>query len=51
MSAKLEQGKYKDRAEFEADLRLLIRNAKQYNMPKTAAYEDAMGLERAFDKG
>ncbi|KAI0348152.1 hypothetical protein BDW22DRAFT_1480005 [Trametopsis cervina] len=50
MSAKLDRGKYKDRAAFEQDFRLLINNAKQYNMPKTVAYEDAMGLERAFDK-
>lgn len=51
MSAKLDQGMYKDRAQFEKDFRLLIRNAKQYNTPKTAAYEDALELEKAFDIG
>ena len=51
MSAKLDQGKYKDRSAFEQDFRLLINNAKQYNMPKSAAYDDALELEKAFDIG
>jgi transcription initiation factor TFIID subunit 2 len=51
MSAKLDQGKYKDKSAFEQDFRLLISNAKQYNMPKSAAYEDALELEKAFDIG
>lgn len=51
MAAKLDQGKYKDRNAFEQDFRLLINNAKQYNMPKSTAYEDALELEKAFDIG
>ena len=51
MAAKLDQGKYKDRAAFEQDFRLLINNAKQYNMPKSTAYEDALQLEKTFDIG
>jgi transcription initiation factor TFIID subunit 2 len=35
MNAKL-AGTYKER--FEADFRLMIRNAKTYNMPGTFAY-------------
>ncbi|KAI0692979.1 hypothetical protein BC835DRAFT_1276761 [Cytidiella melzeri] len=49
MSAKLDQGMYKDRSAFEQDFRLLISNAKQYNMPKSAAYGDALELEKAFE--
>ena len=51
MAAKLDQGKYKDKAAFEQDFRLLINNAKQYNMPKSTAYEDALQLEKTFDIG
>ncbi|KAJ3753476.1 Bromodomain-containing protein [Lentinula raphanica] len=35
MGSKLEQGMYKDRFEFQADFRLMIDNAKQYNMPNS----------------
>ena len=31
MRAKLEDGRYPDRFAFEADFRLIIRNAKTYN--------------------
>lgn len=51
MAAKLDQGKYKDRNAFEQDFRLLINNAKQYNLPKSIAYEDALELEKVFDIG
>ena len=50
MTAKLEAGMYKERFAFEADLRLMIRNAKTYNMPGTFAYNETLALESVFDK-
>lgn len=50
MGAKLEQGKYKDRFEFEADFRLIISNAKQYNLPGSYVHSEALALESFFDK-
>ncbi|KAL4251521.1 Transcription initiation factor TFIID subunit 2 [Abortiporus biennis] len=50
MSAKLEQGQYKDRFAFEADFRLMIANAKQYNMPMSFVHNEAVKLEAFFDK-
>jgi Bromodomain len=50
MNAKLEAGMYKERFAFEADLRLMIRNAKTYNMPGTFAYNETLALESVFDK-
>ncbi|KAI9462278.1 hypothetical protein BJY52DRAFT_1203123 [Lactarius psammicola] len=35
---------------FEADFRLMIRNAKTYNMPGTFAYNETLALESVFDK-
>ena len=50
MSAKLEAGMYKERFGFEADFRLMIRNAKTYNMPGTFAYSETLALESVFDR-
>lgn len=50
MSAKLEQGKYKDRFAFEADFRLMISNAKLYNVAGSYAHNEALALESFFDK-
>jgi len=50
MNAKLEAGMYKERFAFEADFRLMIRNAKTYNMPGTFAYNKTLALESVFDK-
>ncbi|KAI0308085.1 hypothetical protein B0F90DRAFT_1680044 [Multifurca ochricompacta] len=50
MNAKLEAGMYKERFAFEGDLRLMIRNAKTYNMPGTFAYNETLALESVFDK-
>ena len=50
MNAKLEAGMYKERFAFEADLRLMIRNAKTYNMPGTFAYNETLAMESVFDK-
>ncbi|KAJ3487118.1 hypothetical protein NLI96_g3752 [Meripilus lineatus] len=50
MNAKLESGQYKDRFAFEADFRLMINNAKQYNMPGSYVHSEATALESFFDK-
>lgn len=50
MNAKLEAGMYKERFAFEADFRLMTRNAKTYNMPSTFAYNETLALESVFDK-
>ena len=49
MGAKLEQGQYKDRFEFEADFRLMINNAKTYNMAGSFVHAEAVALESFFD--
>ncbi|KAI0068033.1 hypothetical protein BV25DRAFT_1904522 [Artomyces pyxidatus] len=50
MGAKLEAGMYKDRFAFEADFRLMIRNAKTYNAPNTFVYDEAVVMETFWDK-
>ena len=50
MNAKLESGQYKDRFAFEGDFRLMIANAKQYNMPGSYVHGEALALEAFFDK-
>jgi transcription initiation factor TFIID subunit 2 len=50
MSAKLNNGLYKDRAGFEADFRLMIHNSKTYNSPGTYVHGEAVTLEQFFDK-
>ncbi|KAF5392476.1 hypothetical protein D9757_002262 [Collybiopsis confluens] len=50
MSTKLEQGLYKDRFEFQSDFRLMIANAKQYNMPGSFVHNEAISLEIFFEK-
>ncbi|PCH34126.1 hypothetical protein WOLCODRAFT_130217 [Wolfiporia cocos MD-104 SS10] len=50
MSAKLEQGKYKDRFAFEQDFKLIISNAKLYNLPGSFVHNEALVLESFFDK-
>ena len=51
MSAKLEQGKYPDRFAFEADFKLMINNAKTYNMAGSFVHNEATALESFFNKG
>lgn len=48
MRAKLEAGMYTDRPAFEADFRLMIRNAELFNPPGTPAYKEAKALESVF---
>ncbi|KAI0375461.1 hypothetical protein BV20DRAFT_960622 [Pilatotrama ljubarskyi] len=50
MSAKLASGQYKDRFAFEADFRLMINNAKTYNVPGSFAHNESLALESFFDK-
>jgi transcription initiation factor TFIID subunit 2 len=50
--SKLDTGQYTSRAEFEADFRLMISNAKQYTPnPKVFAHEQAVALEKFFNSG
>lgn len=50
MGAKLEAGQYHDRFAFEADFRLMISNAKTYNVQGSYAYNEAVAMESFFDK-
>ena len=50
MGAKLEEGHYKDRFAFETDFRIMISNAKQYNVPGSYAHTEAIVLETFFEK-
>jgi transcription initiation factor TFIID subunit 2 len=50
MGAKLEGGVYSDLAAFEADLRLVIANCKQYNGDNTYPFNEAVAMENFFNK-
>ncbi|KAH8094603.1 hypothetical protein BXZ70DRAFT_1009904 [Cristinia sonorae] len=50
MGAKLEAGQYKSRFAFEADFRLMIANAKQYNAPLSYAHNEALEMETFFER-
>ena len=50
MSAKLEEGMYKDRFAFEGDFSLMISNAKRYNVAGSYAYTEAIAIETLFEK-
>ncbi|KAG6911349.1 hypothetical protein DXG01_001020 [Tephrocybe rancida] len=50
MGAKLEEGMYKDRAEFALDFRLMISNAKLYNVAGSYVHNEAINLEVFFEK-
>lgn len=50
MGAKLEEGHYKDRFAFETDFRLMITNAKQYNVGGSYAHSEAISMETFFEK-
>ncbi|KAG8714750.1 hypothetical protein FRC11_007261 [Ceratobasidium sp. 423] len=49
MKAKLDNKIYKDRAEFEADFKLMIQNAKTYNAPLSYVFNEAVALDKAFN--
>ncbi len=50
MGARLEAGLYKDRFAFRDDFRVMIANAKHYNMPGSPVHDAAIALEVAFEK-
>jgi hypothetical protein len=50
MSAKLEAGMYKDRFAFEADFRLILSNAKKYNLPGSHVHNETLAIESFFEK-
>src|ERR1700722_6688668 len=50
MGAKLEAGMYKDRFAFEADFRLILSNAKKYNLPGSHVYNETVVIENFFEK-
>jgi hypothetical protein len=50
MGAKLEAGMYKDRFSFEADFRLMVNNAKTYNLVGSYPHNEAIALETFFEK-
>ncbi|KAH8110586.1 hypothetical protein DFH11DRAFT_1619105 [Phellopilus nigrolimitatus] len=50
MGAKLQNGLYRNRQDFEADFRLMIQNCKTFNPPNTYAYNESVVLEAHFDK-
>ncbi|EAU92262.2 TATA-binding protein associated factor Taf2 [Coprinopsis cinerea okayama7 len=50
MGAKLEEGLYKDRFAFQQDFRLMIANAKLYNMVGSFVHNEAITLETFFEK-
>ncbi|KAK0505753.1 TATA-binding protein associated factor Taf2 [Armillaria luteobubalina] len=50
MGARLEAGLYKDRFAFRDDFRVMIANAKHYNMPGSPVHDAAIALELSFEK-
>ncbi|KAJ7070580.1 hypothetical protein C8F01DRAFT_1106921 [Mycena amicta] len=50
MSQKLEQGQYVDRFDFQADFRLMMKNAKLYNPVGTYAHNETLAIETHFEK-
>lgn len=43
-------GAYESWAAFEADVKLLCKNAKQFNKPGSTIYKDAGRIQACFDK-
>lgn len=50
MGAKLEEGLYKDRFAFQADFKLMVNNAKLYNVAGSFVHNEAIILETIFEK-
>ncbi|KAI0028582.1 hypothetical protein K488DRAFT_80600 [Vararia minispora EC-137] len=50
MRGKLETGGYPNRFAFEADFRLMTRNAKTYNPPDTYVFKETTRLETYFEQ-
>jgi len=49
MKAKLDANMYPDRRSFRADFKLMVSNAKAYNLPGTFVYKEAETLNVLFD--
>ncbi|TPX43013.1 hypothetical protein SeLEV6574_g05290 [Synchytrium endobioticum] len=47
---KLEGGEYDTPAKFEADMKLMFNNAQTYNQEGSEIYEDAVELQKLFEK-
>jgi transcription initiation factor TFIID subunit 2 len=50
MGSKLDSGAYPNRDKFEADFRLMIANAKEYNLSGSYGFNEAVAIETFFDK-
>lgn len=50
MTVNLEEGRYKNRKDFEADFRLMIQNCQKYNPAGTYAYNESVALNSFFEK-
>ncbi|THH09339.1 hypothetical protein EW145_g2091 [Phellinidium pouzarii] len=50
MSAKLQNGLYRNRQDFEYDFFLMIQNCRTYNPPTSYAYNESVALEAHFVK-
>lgn len=50
MGAKLDSGHYANRLEYEADIKLIIKNATTYNGPSSPVHKTALELGAFFDK-
>lgn len=50
MSARLEDGYYKDRHEFEADFKLMMENARTYNPAGSFVHNESLEFEKFFEK-
>ena len=48
--AKIETDAYADLDAFSMDTRLMINNAKLFNMPDSTVYKDAVALGKVFEK-
>ncbi|KAF5374962.1 hypothetical protein D9758_000502 [Tetrapyrgos nigripes] len=50
MSAKIDNGLYKDRFQFQSDFKLIIQNAKTYNVAGSFVHNEAIAFETFFEK-
>ena len=48
--AKIETGSYAGLDEFSSDARLMINNAKAFNMPDSTVFKDAVALGKTLEK-
>lgn len=48
IEAKVKKDEYKELADLKADVELMFNNAKDYNMPGSEIYKDAVALQVDF---